>query len=114
MTDQQLKILVGQSIARERKIKKFSQAQVAEYLKIETETVSRLETGAIAPTLKRLAQLSEMFDCPVSSFFQRANVNLSSQAQAIADMLEPLTKDERQLVFDIVDKMTMLVKSRKN
>jgi transcriptional regulator with XRE-family HTH domain len=47
----------------------LTQAQVAAQLGIETETVSRLETGVISPTLERLDQLSRLFNCPVSAFF---------------------------------------------
>ncbi|MDR2352078.1 MAG: helix-turn-helix domain-containing protein [Deltaproteobacteria bacterium] len=40
-------------MARQRKITQLTQAQVAEKLGVELETVSRLETGAISATLER-------------------------------------------------------------
>ena len=105
--------IVGQAIAEQRKVKGFTQAEVAEYLKIEVETVSRLETGTIAPTLKRLEQLSDLLDCPVVSFFEKATISLSEQAEAIAKLLSPLSKEERQSVLKIVEDVTTLITKRK-
>jgi transcriptional regulator with XRE-family HTH domain len=61
---------VGQAIAKQRKIAHLTQSQVADKLGIETESVSRMETGAISPTLDRLEQFSELFGCPPIVFFQ--------------------------------------------
>ena len=113
MANKKLAKIVGEAIAEQRKKKDFTQAEVAEHLKIEVETVSRLETGTIAPTLKRLEQLSELFDCPIVSFFGQATVSLSEQAEAIAILLSPLSKEERHLVVKFVEDVTQLMRKRK-
>ncbi|MDL2260529.1 helix-turn-helix domain-containing protein [Deltaproteobacteria bacterium OttesenSCG-928-K17] len=104
--------IVGQAVAQQRKRKDFTQAAVAEHLRVEVETISRMETGTIAPTLKRLEQLGELFDCPVSSFFGQATISLSEQAEAIANLLSPLSKEERQLVLKFFEDITALLKKR--
>ena len=114
MASKKLAKIVGEAIAEQRKKKNFTQAEVAEHLKIEVETMSRLKTGTIAPTLKRLEQLSNLFDCPVASFFGKATISLSEQAEAIATLLSPLSKEERHLVLKLVEDVTQLVGKRKD
>ena len=58
--EKQLAREVGGIIAIRRKAKGLTQAQLAEYMDIEKESVSRIETGHIAPTLARLAQIAKL------------------------------------------------------
>ena len=48
-------IAVGKAIARERKYAGFTQENVAQKISVEKETVSRLETGDIPPSLNALS-----------------------------------------------------------
>ena len=54
---------VGRALVEERRRCGMSQQQVAEQIGIEPETVSRIETGAIAPSLVRLRQFARVYDC---------------------------------------------------
>ena len=94
--------VVGQGVARQRKAAGMTQAQVAEKLQIEKETVSRMETGAISPTLARLEQLSEIFECPVRQFFWQESADERVQADTIADMIRELPVERRELVVRFV------------
>jgi transcriptional regulator with XRE-family HTH domain len=49
---------VGAAIAARRKAKGLTQAQIAEAIGVEKETVSRMENGVISLTLQRLQQMS--------------------------------------------------------
>ena len=57
---------VGAAIAARRKAKGLTQAQIAEAIGVEKETVSRMENGVISLTLQRLQQMSEVLDCSLS------------------------------------------------
>ena len=101
--------IVGQGIARQRKIAGMTQAQIAERLQIEKETVSRLETGVISPTLARLEQLSDIFGCQVRQFFWQESGNEQAQADTIADMIRTLPTERREMVVRFVaDVVTVL------
>ncbi|MDR3073779.1 MAG: helix-turn-helix domain-containing protein, partial [Deltaproteobacteria bacterium] len=75
---------VGKEIANKRKQAGLTQGDVAVKLGVEKETVSRLETGAISPTLARLHQLSAIFACSVGHFFWHTEGNEQAQAETIA------------------------------
>ena len=94
---------VGQIIAQQRKRAGLTQIQVAEKLGVEKETVSRLETGANPPTLKRLEQLAEILGCPVRCFFWRTEGNDPAQAETIADMIRSLPPERRARVVRFVE-----------
>jgi transcriptional regulator with XRE-family HTH domain len=113
MTPRPLVKQVGQAIARHRKLNNLTQAKVAEKLGIETETVSRLETGAISPTLERLEQFSKLYQCPVVGFFRDALDDAAGLSQSLADLIAPLKRDERALMINFVEELTRLLKARK-
>jgi transcriptional regulator with XRE-family HTH domain len=71
MNQKSLTRQVGKAIAGRRKSANLTQAQVAEQLGIENESVSRLETGSKSLTLERLEQFSQLFGCSVASFFSK-------------------------------------------
>ena len=104
---------VGQAIARQRKQAGMTQAQVARELGVETETVSRLETGAISATLERLEQFSQLFGCSVEMFFQEDDEDAEGMAKNIAGMLQPLKTEERKLLLNFMVEAVKLFKRRK-
>jgi len=104
---------VGKAIARQRKRAGMTQAQVAHELRIETETVSRLENGAISATLERLEQFGELFNCSVELFFQEDNEDVEGMAKNMAGMLQPLKAEERKLLLNFMSEAVKLFKRRK-
>jgi len=103
---------VGQALARHRGQAGLTQAKVAGLLGIETETVSRLETGAIAATLGRLEQFAALFRCPVVSFFQDMTDDAESLARTLAELLKPLSEDERKLLVGFMAEAGRLFRLR--
>lgn len=104
---------VGQALARHRCQAGLTQAKVAGHLGIETETVSRLETGAIAATLGRLEQFAAIFDCPVVSFFQDVTEDADGLAGTLAEFLKPLPEDERKLLVGFMAEASRLFRLRR-
>lgn len=103
---------VGKAIAKQRKQAGITQAQVARELSIETETVSRLETGAISATLERLEQFSGLFGCSVEMFFQNDTEEVEGLAKSLAGMLWSLHEEERKLLLDFMVQTIKLFKRR--
>ena len=104
---------VGRSIARYRKLAGFTQAKVADSLNIETETVSRLETGANSATLERLEQFANLYGCQVFAFFHDEIKDMEGPARTVIELLRPLTGEEKQLIVSFVADVSRLFRRRR-
>jgi transcriptional regulator with XRE-family HTH domain len=106
---------VGQAIARQRKLAKLTQSQVAERLEIEIETVSRFETGTRPASLFRLEQLSKLFCCPVVRFFQddsEIEDDENTLFRSFTDIFQSLDSDERSFMIDFMYSIARFFKKR--
>jgi transcriptional regulator with XRE-family HTH domain len=97
-----LSMQVGQSVAKFRKLAGMTQAEAAGTLNVENETISRMETGAISLTLERLSQFSELYKCPIASFFIDPSGQPDALAATIADLIRPLKPAELEILLHFV------------
>lgn len=104
---------IAGNIARWRKKAGLTQAQVAERISVEKETVSRLESGKISLTVERLQQLAVIFGCSVTDLLKEPSVELQVQAETIVDMLRPLSQEEREAVVRFVGDAVRLFLTRR-
>jgi transcriptional regulator with XRE-family HTH domain len=98
--------LVGKAIARQRTRTGLSQEQVAERLGIGSEAVSRIERGVVMPNIERLMQFAEIFGCEAADLLTQASTRSDDQAVRISQMLNQLSADDRQLVLELVERLT--------
>ena len=77
-------------------------------LGIETETLFRLENGAISPSLTRLEQLSKIFGCPVRFFFLHERGDERNQTDTIMQVLQALPGEKRVVVKHIAEVVRVL------
>lgn len=91
---------VGRALVEERRRCGLSQQQVAERIGIEPETVSRIETGVIAPTLIRLRQFAKVYGCSLQELLGRTSDTLPDLAQRIAAELHPLPPIDQRHVAE--------------
>jgi transcriptional regulator with XRE-family HTH domain len=103
-SEKQLARAVGALIASRRKAKGLTQAKLAEYMDLEKETVSRIETGVISPTLARLAQLAKFLDCPIGDLLQ-IPVSAPDQALSLARRMENLSENQRIVLTELFGKI---------
>jgi len=103
--EKQLAREVGGIIAFRRKAKGLTQAQLAEQMDIEKETVSRIETGHIAPTLARLAQIAKLLDCEISDLLKISTPDVSDQALALMNRMEDLSDSQQTLLMELFGKI---------
>lgn len=61
---------LGERLKTLRKIKKYSQQEVADYLKVIRQTYSHYETGRIIPTYKNFMKLAELYGISVNSLIE--------------------------------------------
>lgn len=97
-----ISVSVGKAIAVRRKLVRLTQQKLAEALGVEKETVSRMESGEIAPTVERLAVLSKVLNCAITDFFEKENMDTNQYAAAIAHMIHALPADRQERVVRCV------------
>lgn len=104
---------VGALIAARRKELGLTQSELSERIDIEQESMSRIETGAITPTLNRLFSLANALDCPVETLLRPASHRKQDHALAVAELLDGLNSAERAFALGVVRDFVNLVNARK-
>jgi len=105
--DKQLAKRVGSIIAGIRKTRGLTQAQLAERMNVEKETISRVETGVISPTLGRLAQLAKILDCEMADLLRIKSPELEDHAASLAGRMEGLSDSQRDLMVRLFSKISL-------
>lgn len=103
---------VGTAIAEQRRARGLTQAKLAEMIDLEQEAISRWERGTRMPTLHRLQQLSDALDCSVDQLLQRGSKRPDDQLAMIADALNGLDGDERELVVNFVQQLADMLRAK--
>ena len=108
-----ISLVAAENIARKRKSCGLTQAQVAERLSVEKESISRMESGRIMLSLDRLQQLADVFCCSVSELLRDSSPEIEAQTQTIVELLQELSQEEREAVVRFVGEAVRLLKARK-
>ncbi|NUA25977.1 helix-turn-helix domain-containing protein [Cupriavidus basilensis] len=101
----QLAGVVGRAIARQRIAANLTQEQVAERLGIGNEAVSRMERGVVMPTIGRLAELADIFQCETSDLLTEASNRASDQANHLARLISNVSSHDRAMIVEMVEKL---------
>ena len=96
---------VGKAIGRQRQQAGLTQDQVAEHLDIGMEAVSRMERGKVVPTVVRLAELAQLFECELADFLRETSNRPTEQGIVLSQQLAKLDTEDRALVLEVVDKV---------
>ncbi|MBP4081965.1 helix-turn-helix domain-containing protein [Aeromonas hydrophila] len=108
MTDIDLKQLaknVGKAIGRQRSQAGLTQEQVAEYLNIGMEAVSRMERGIVVPTVVRLAELAQLFGCELADFLRETSNRPTEQGIVLSQQLAQLDDADRTLLLETINRL---------
>lgn len=103
--EDQLAQAIGKTIARYRQQAGLTQDEVAERLSIGGEAVSRMERGIVIPTVARLVELADAFQCEVADLLTQASNRSSDQAQYLDQLLSRLNNEDRVLIVGMVEKL---------
>lgn len=99
---QKLALRLGRSIAEKRKQLGWTQANVAENLGVDTETVSRFERGVSLPSLITLDRLALVLKTSVGDLLSESSSQPSDQAEILSGWLSSLKEKDRQYVMELV------------
>ncbi|MBC3936738.1 helix-turn-helix transcriptional regulator [Undibacterium sp. CY7W] len=106
-SNKQIAVEVGGIIAIRRKAKGWTQAQLAEHMDIEKESVSRLETGHIAPSLARLSQIAKLLDCDIGDLLKISPPDVNDQALALLNRMDDLSDSQKAVLLDLFGKVAL-------
>lgn len=100
-----LAVIVGRAIARRRTDCRLTQEYVAERLGIGVEAVSRIERGVVLPTVVRLGEFADVFDCRIADLVTETSLRAKDQAARIERLLLGLKKEDRAMIVEIVERL---------
>ena len=103
---------VGARIAARRKAAGLTQAQVAEAIGVEKETISRMENGVISPTLSRLQQIADLLGCSLSDLFRGEDLLDSEHSVVIGELIQTLPESDRAIVVKFVVEVVKVLRTR--
>ncbi|QIL71362.1 helix-turn-helix transcriptional regulator [Diaphorobacter sp. HDW4B] len=104
-TSKPLAELLGVRIAELRKSRQWTQAQLAERIEVEPETISRFERGATVPSLHTLEKLAQVLRASIGELLVESSTAPDDQATRISAWLSDLTPNDRALVTDVVKRL---------
>jgi transcriptional regulator with XRE-family HTH domain len=101
--------LIGSQIARIRKEREITQAELAETIDVTVETISRLERGISIPSLKTLENISSALHVPLKDLFDFKReeewadlTNEDKEIRKIIAYLKTRNRNEIRLGFRIL------------
>ncbi len=118
MEKSNLAVLVGRNIAMHRNKVRLTQKELAKRLNITENAIIRMEKGIIAPKLSRLQQIADGLDCSVSDLFlvssQQMDSSTKEKIDAIASLMQDLSPAMQQIILELVEKTTAVLKQSKS
>ena len=108
-----LAVLVGANITAYRKLRNWSQAELAEKLEITSVSLSRIERGLTAPRFQTLEKLCQVFECSASDLFVSASEDnsLSSITSDLDTYSAKFAEQQKQEIAFMAEKILHLVRS---
>lgn len=91
---------VGAAIASHRVRAGLTQEDVAERLGVGNEAISRLERGIVLPSIPRLSELAELFDCRIDELLLTASDRVPDQVAAMESHLSDLSPEDRAFIVN--------------
>ena len=101
---------VGKAIADRRKAVPMTQEELGTALNLGIEAISRMERGAIMPSIPRLVEVAEALGCPVQDLLLISSDRSTEHAMLLAQKINPLSAKDREQVLEIVDRLVSMLK----
>ena len=80
-----MELKFGEHLKRVRKVTKTTQQDLADYLNISVQSVSKWETGLALPSVDLLAKMAEFYHSSVNVFFSEYELQIYEQFERIDD-----------------------------
>lgn len=93
---------LGARLALRRRERGWTQADMAEKMDVETETVSRFERGHAMPSLKRLAFAAYVLDVPLVDLIGGASHLAGDAAAEVLELFKDISPNQRMVLLGVV------------
>lgn len=94
---------IGQRIRKYRKAMSLSQEELAEKVGISTTHMSHIETGNTKLSLPVLVSLASVLEVRTDDLLSdAANINKSSMADEISELMNSCTSQQLKVIYDIL------------
>ncbi len=101
---------ISKNIKKYRKEHGYTQAHLAELIDMEIVSISRIETGDYNISLKSLENFAKIFNVSILDLLREDAEGVDDQAKHLADILIPLSKEERTSIINIVKEIVSVRK----
>ena len=98
----------GENLKKIRILKKLSQEDLAEKVKVSRQSVSKWETGDAYPTMNNLLELCKIFHCKINDLVNDNIVDIDSLGNEVKTKVVSLKKEE-QKKMKILSKIIMII-----
>jgi transcriptional regulator with XRE-family HTH domain len=78
---------------------------VAELLGVGNEAISRMERGVAMPTVARLVELADIFQCDAADLLTEASNRTTDQAKHLSQLLSKLSGNDKAMVIEIIERL---------
>ena len=93
-----IKQIVGKNIQTFRKLNNYTQEQLAEMIRLETISLSRIETGKNYPTSENLAKIAEILNVePYRFYIPESEPSEAEIMENILKLLNQVKNDKKRL-----------------
>jgi transcriptional regulator with XRE-family HTH domain len=96
---------LGTSLAAKRKSRNWTQADLAERVGVDTETISRFERGAALPSLLTLDRLAHTVRASLAELLTESSAHADDQALILSAWLNDLSEQDRVVVLDVTKRL---------
>lgn len=103
--DEKIKKMVGACIKRRREASGYTQEEVADKLNLNTASYARYEQGTAEPSITRLAQLADIFECGLDQLVIDTSLRVEEQTKRIALALENVSVYDRESIMQIIEQV---------
>jgi transcriptional regulator with XRE-family HTH domain len=103
---------LAKSIATKRRAASLTQAQLAELLAVEPDTISRMERGLAVPSLERLLDFANALNTTVNDLLGDVPKEATKTEVEWTELLNELSASDKQLVLNLVTPLVQRFKRR--
>ena len=96
---------LGSNLAAQRRGRNWTQAELAERVGVDTETISRFERGAALPSLLTLELLARTLRVSLAELLTESSTQVDDQALTLSAWLAGVSEPDRLMVLDVTKRL---------
>jgi len=112
INDAKIKKIVGACLKRRREASGYTQDEISEMLGINKASYARYEQGTSEPSITRLAQIADIFQCGLDQLVIDTSVRVEEQTKRIALALENVSIYDRESIIQIVEQACKIARNK--